>query len=398
MLNMDPLSIARQRVHDFELEIEKKISTLSDIEKQIINVGQLRMQWLKSVSTVDSVETETFRNKLEILKLRGEIGAVKLQIYNHRVAGTIETQTLRYLVEATKPYDDGEKQDSRANKLKDIAVENLEELRQCLHQNVSNAQQITNLNYELINECESARMEYEQHRELVVDELNERISQYSERLTEATQQAQKQQKKVTGEYLVLRHNARVARDILLRGQKEAHHAREVLQERLDALVTESHLQREKMEKASEAELKILTDDVRSEVVEKEREVEAVRNRTNEIKALQNSVCKDIKKGIKKYVDKYNALQIKRQTELKNVSEELKVLRGMIVDVELKLNAKQIEAMVDQEWLENVPLASKILSNLPNTHQELGFNLKSDFSNSQKRLGLVNNRRPLSAKF
>lgn len=398
---MDPLTIARQRVHDFELEIEKKIATLPEIEKQIINVGQLRMQWLKSVSTVDTVETETFRNKLEVLKLRGEIGAVKLQIYNLRVASAIETQTLRYLVEATKPYDDDETSESRSSKLKDIAVENLEELRQCLQLNVSNAQQISNLNYELINECENARMEYEQHRELVVEELNERITQYSERLTEASQQAQKQQKKVTGEYLVLRHNARVARDILLRGQREAHHAREVLQERLDSLIAESHLQREKMEKASEAELKILTDDVRSEVVEKERELETVRNRTNELKRLQNSVCKDIKKGIKKYVDMYNALQRKRQTDLKNISEELKVLRGMIVDVELKLNAKQIESYVDQEWLENIPLKAALRSASAMPHRDQNQDLILQLSKSLvKSLSQKQNKktRPLSARF
>lgn len=38
---MNPLTIARNRVHDFENEIERKIMTLVDLEKDIKNIGNI---------------------------------------------------------------------------------------------------------------------------------------------------------------------------------------------------------------------------------------------------------------------------------------------------------------------------------------------------------------------
>jgi hypothetical protein len=38
---MNPLTIARNRVHDFEDEIERKIMTLVDLEKEIKNIGKI---------------------------------------------------------------------------------------------------------------------------------------------------------------------------------------------------------------------------------------------------------------------------------------------------------------------------------------------------------------------
>jgi CRISPR/Cas system CMR-associated protein Cmr1 (group 7 of RAMP superfamily) len=99
---------------------------------------------------------------------------------------------------------------------------------------------------------------------------------------------------------------------------------------------ESEAQKEKMEKITASELKVLTNDIRTKVILKERELEEITARLEEAKSKRKSVCTDLKYNLRKYERKYDKLQIKRQRDLKEINGELKSLRDMIANLEEKL--------------------------------------------------------------
>lgn len=91
-----------------------------------------------------------------------------------------------------------------------------------------------------------------------------------------------------------------------------------------------------MEKITASELKVLTNDIRTKVILKERELEDILARLEEAKTKRKSVCSDLKYNLRKYERKYDYLQIKRQRDLKEINSELKNLRDMIANLEEKL--------------------------------------------------------------
>ena len=334
---MDPVSIARARVHEFEDEMEEKLRKLPEIEEQVKHIGEARRRWLSSVSLVDTIETDVFMRKLEVLKKKAELYQVKIKLDSAKLQRLYELQTLRYLVAATKPYDEDDDDDkSREVYLGNLTNENLEELRTALQKSINLRSAIASQCYELTSDVNRFQVDYESHRKILDEEVTERIKTYITRLEESVAISRRNHKKVTSDYLVLRHNARVARDILLTGKQEAAASRKALQERVDKLVEEAMMQRDRMEKASAAELKLLTNDIRNDVIQKEQELEKCSEVVEMMKIQRSRACKDIKREIRLNVKKFNDLQEKRRIDLKTIGEEMKYLRELISQMELQL--------------------------------------------------------------
>lgn len=204
-----------------------------------------------------------------------------------------------------------------------------------LQKSVSLRSSIASSLYGIIAECDKLKMEYQSHRSVLVSHLSDRIQQYVVRLEESVEDSKKNHQTIMGDYLVLRHNAKVARDVLLKGQKEANLTRLNLKQRLDKLVEEAAMQRERMEKAAASELKVLTNDIRDEVISKERELEEIINSKEEYKNCRKYTSIDIKKDIKKYTHKYNLLQDKRRSDISSVGKELNKLREFVLSIEMQ---------------------------------------------------------------
>jgi len=293
------------------------------------------------VSNIDEVETETFHLRLDILKAQCELIGLNLSLDRRRLEGHYESQTLNYLVAATKPQEENETLEMRSRDLTILARDNLEDLRAALRHSVDYRSKQAKMLYEMSNELAKIRINHDNQHKAVVDELHERISMYAERMREAVVTAKRQHQRITGEYLVLRHNARVAKELLLRNQNEAAMARRVLQEQLDRLVEESVLQRDRMEVAAQAELKIMTDDIRSAVIQKEMEVNELRRQLEAMDSSRKISTQQMRKELKKYEKKYDALQRKRQHDFKSIQDELRSMREEISRVERELCTEEV---------------------------------------------------------
>jgi hypothetical protein len=326
----------RVRVLEFEKETADRLQTLGAVETEILSVGQMRSRWLVSVSNIDEVETETFRLKLDYLKAKADLAALDLQIDKTRLEGHYETQTLNFLIAATKPLDTGETKDARAKTLEALARENLDDLNHALRTACDARSKLTREMHVATLELSKLRSNNDNRHSAVVGELQEKISAYAERMKETVVTSKKKHLQITGEYLVLRHNARVAKEVLLRSQNDAAMQRKLLQEKLDRLVEEAALQRSKMEAGALAELKVMTDDVRNLVIKKEAEVNDTRRAIHQIESARKATTKSMRKSIANYNSKYESLSRQRTSDVEDMKKELTDLRAMIARVELEL--------------------------------------------------------------
>jgi len=353
---------SRERVLEFEIDLEKRLNNLTEIEENILSLGKLRSRWLTSVSKIDEVESETYQLRLETLRANAELTSLNVELDKAQLESHYETQALNYLVAATKPMDENESSEVRARILTSIARENMENIRIALKESVDYRSKLARKVHEMIGSLSQYRVDHDNRHKAVVDEIQERIQLYAERMREAVSAAKKQHHRITGEYLLLRHNARVAKEVLVRNQNEASMARKILQEKLERLVEEAAGQRERMETAAEAEKKIMTDDIRSEVIRKEQEVNHLRTRIELLDSSRKSTYFELKRDLRKYERKYDELSRKRQGEITDLAAELKMLRDMVSRVEVALYRDKIH---DDEVL------------LVSHHPELASSLEND---------------------
>ena len=362
----------RVRVVEFEKETADRLTTLAAVEADILSVGQLRSRWLVSVSNIDEVETETFRLKLDYLKAQGELAAINLQLDKTKLEAHYETQTLNFLVNATKPLDTGESKEARAVTLAALARENLEDLNHALRLSCdTRAKQTREIHLSTL-ELSKLRQNNDNRHTAVVADLQEKISAYAERMKETVVTSRKQHQIITGEYLVLRHNARVAKEVLLRSQNEAAMARKLLKEKLDRLVEEAAIQRDKMEAGAIAELKVMTDDVRSAVIKKESEVNELRRTITNLETSRKQTSRMMRKAIELYNKKYIALTRRRERDVDRMRKELSDLRNMVGRVELELaQDKNVQLQTqDQRCRDHDELEYTIFKQLADVQQAL----------------------------
>lgn len=327
---------SRERVLEFERQLESRLEDLGEIEQNILSLGQMRSRWLVSVSNMDEIETDSYRLRLDTLRAHSELASVKIALSKMQMEETYETQALAYLIAGTKPIGDGETIEMRNRQLTQLARDNLENLRCALRDTIELRSKLGKQMHDMTSTLTKYRLDHDNRHRAVVEDVSERIQLYAERMREAVAAAKRQHQRITGEYLLLRHNARVAKEVLVRNQNEASLARKILQEKLEKLVEEAAMQRERMETAAAAELKIMTDDIRSQVIQKEMDVNHMRARIERLDATRKSTYREVRRDLRKYEKLYDELQGKRQKEITELGAELKMLRDMISKVEFEL--------------------------------------------------------------
>lgn len=333
----------RERVLEFEKEMVAKLDTLANVERDIADVSEKRKSWLKNISRIDESGMDVFLAKLNVLKLRAEYSQLQMTLDVLRLDGHYETQSLNYLVAATQPMEDGETDQERKDALFRLQREDSDVLLNFLEHSLQYRVQLGNNNYDLQTQLSLIINEIGLQQIAEQDEFNEKVAYYTARMRSSMDVSKKHYKKVTEEYLVLRHNARVAKEVLSRNQNDATKAREELQGCLDSIIYEAAAQRERMEKNSTTELKFLTEDLRSDVVRKENELEDLTTRVKLLKNKQKKEISTLKTELKMYNRKYKLLQRKRKADLSMISSELSNLRDMVATVEQRLSEVGVSA-------------------------------------------------------
>jgi t-SNARE complex subunit (syntaxin) len=131
----------------------------------------------------------------------------------------------------------------------------------------------------------------------------------------------------------------------------------MLQDKLERLTEDAAGQRERMEAAALAELKIMTEEIRSNVLRKEGEVNEVRRHIELLKSSRKQSSRDLRKAVKSYDSKRRALENKRKVEIEAIQEELRGLRDMCTELENNIEAQRVKTQAPGDEDYTYPLSS-----------------------------------------
>jgi hypothetical protein len=327
----------RGRVINFEKEMHEKITVFQpSIEQDVKELTQLRNQWVDTIVSIDKSDYESYHKRIEILKIRLDSLSLELLIDAVRLDGIYESATLNYLVESTAPMEGSETLEGRNKRLMEVTKVQSEDLTARILSCEEYRAQLKATAYDIQFELQRIQLEAESHFAVIMGLVEDRLQTFTSKLSDLLSTAEANSKKVMSDYLILRHNARVAREILHRSQKDATSAREDLERRLDQIVQEASLQRDKMSAASMAEINLITDDIRQTVLTKESELESMEKRVDIAKRQSSFEIRSLKKEIKLYNKKYKELQKQRANDHGSIREELTKLRDLIAAAELSM--------------------------------------------------------------
>lgn len=336
-LKEEAKSSLRGRVIEFENEMQDKLIKLQpSLEKEILQVGLLRNNWVESICLMDSSESEIYNRRLEILKSQCELIHYRLSIDIKRLEAQYETQSLNYLIESTRPIDESQSLEDRSSSLSSITMKNITGLLAAIKNCSEYRQSLISTIFTLQVELQKIKIECESHYNAAVDMKRERIAKFADYLRSKCSIAYKNHRKVMSDYLILRHNSKVAKEMLLRSQSDAMNARKELEIRLDQLKYDAEREREKMTATTGAEIKAMVGNIRSQVVEKEMEYEEVKIRVRLARRVSSLEVKRLKKEIRKCKVSYNELEEIRVSDYFKINDELRRLRGMIAEAEAAL--------------------------------------------------------------
>ena len=343
----DLIESLKEKVCSFEIELSSSLSVLNIMEVELNKLCSMRNDWINQVSGVDEIEVITYKNRIESLRKKSEIALIELSIDVMRLNMIYEDQQLRQLIVATRPREIGETNKDREKEVQNLIKSGMEEIAKFVRQSIR-------LRTDLLTQCEdmnrqmlSLKNEFIEGHKLRLTIGIRRVQTYMDHLNDLQIASDNKYKKVTNDYLILRHNARVAKEILVKSQNEAHKVRRILQDNIDKLQAESIFQRERLEKNSADELKALTNEIRQTVISKEREYEDIILRVRKKKINAKITLKEHKKLVEDYDQKYEELLEKRNSDIKIISKELKKLKELIFALETNLSEKN-----DSEDLKN----------------------------------------------
>ena len=325
----------RDRVLEFEREIDERIASLTESEAELISTSSLRQQWLAGVSASVGEDSAVVSKQLELLRAKAELANTQLLVENAKLDAFHEAQTLAYLTAATKPYDDGETAEQRTRALDALVKDNVEGLKEVLSASVARRAGVANAVDELVREVEKLKEEQETSNAVTLKELKGRISKYAAQLRECAAVSKNNYREITGDYLVLRHNTRVAKEILARSQSEASMTRKALEERLQRVKLEAELQKERVTESAAAEIQALTEHIREHLEQREHELEELKQAQEDQSGSQKTRIKELRHAIQMSNARYTDLLEQRTSDMERVEGEVRTLRELVATAEAR---------------------------------------------------------------
>lgn len=219
----------------------ERVDKLENFEEDLLTLAKLRNNWFMNVENVDDIDSLTLLRRVEILTWRAEIAIARVSVDVAKLEGVKEANTLRLLVAASNPLDISESDEDRQDAIENLMRRNADEWKNALEVSLTFRNDIASHYHDLTMECERIKVDFSAQIQTAVKESIQRVAQHHQQLKESLEEAKRDHRKITAEYLTLRHNARMATEFLNRSHKEATNARDELRSRLDALVREAQM-------------------------------------------------------------------------------------------------------------------------------------------------------------
>ena len=188
---------------------------------------------------------------------------------------------------------------------------------------------------DILSEARNFETEVHKSNENVILAAQSQLEAFFEDMRTHIVRSELVKKKVTNDYLVLRHNARVAEKILCERRQAAVVTREEMQRSLDCLLREASERRQRVEDSLLEEQARIMEEARASVMRRESEVFSFGAEVSSRKKEMRKEAAEIRSSIRRYEKMYAKLSKRREREVKSISAELRKFRDAIVEVEAK---------------------------------------------------------------
>lgn len=319
----------RARLLEFEKELESRLDSLNTIENEMKVISEQRREWLENISKNHSSGSDIYIQRVELVKAQAEQLSLTLKLDVLKLESQYETQRLAKLVEFTRPLNDGEREEDRVEALKLQGRKDNDSLRMLLQHSLDHRLQVAQLATELLQHLTRLQHQSELEQADKAQALSENLQQYCANMTESSERAATLYGDIVREYLILRHNAQVAKEILLRNQNDAMFARQELQLRLQKMTKDAIAKRRKHESAAAQELKVKLRDLRAEVMRKEKLLEETKIEVRELKQVKKGEVADTLQRIAKTKKRFLDLQQNRRETTIRLLGEVEALRQAV---------------------------------------------------------------------
>lgn len=328
------LQFLQKRILAFEEEYSKSIEEFSKMEKSNIDLCQVRRNWLSFKMNENRADTSLFEKKILVFQKANDLNRLNLEVDELRLKGYYEAQQLKQLVAATKPTDISDHNGKiRSHALEILRREGMEEIKAALNDSIHLRERLLSECHRVHSMIDTTVLEEDQKIKLMNGNLQDSLSKFKQRLEVVLSTSEFNLKKVTGDYLILRHNAKIAQEILTRSMNESIRERKELKESLKDKEKTYASRLVELEYNNKMELETRLRGLRDEVIRTEAEVEFKYAKNDQLRHNVLNSVKNLKNSRRESNRKYRELQARRREELIIVQGELTRLKHALSQAE-----------------------------------------------------------------
>jgi hypothetical protein len=342
----------REKVVEFEKEIGDKLYYLQQIEAKMNEINEKRIEWLKNISFQQVSGNSNFTSKVQLIKYQSVLISNQLKMDCLRLDSQLETLQLSTLVEGTRALDYKETLEQRELAMFLKSKTDLETIKVTMQASLDYRIQLANYLYQLLSNLKELQAITKKDAELNLENIQKHLRLFREQMQSFEVGSKNNYQSIIKDYLILRHNANVVQQIIVRNQNNYTQHRAMISKELEKLLHTAKEKQAKIEVTNSQEIISLTNNLREEIVNKERIVEELVKNITILKRQKFQNYQSIIKEITKYDTKTIKIEKNRKAEIDSIHFELNYLR------------KGIKGLEDHLYF-NKPLPEGLLATLNN---------------------------------
>jgi hypothetical protein len=325
--------INREKLLEFEKEIAKKLQYLQQIEKDMNDINEKRVEWLKNISFHQVSGTSNFNLKVQLIKHQASLISNQLKMDVLRLESQIESLKLSTLVDGTRALEYGETLEKRELEMFLKGKSDLDIMKHTLQSSIDYRIQLSNYLYQLLSNLKELQVTAKKDTEVNLQNIHHHLNLFRAQMKSFQSNANMNYQSIVKDYLVLRHNANVIQEIIVRNRNQYTNHRAIISKDLEKLIHTAKEKQTKIEVLNSNEIVSLTNNLREEILNKEKILEDLIREIVLLKKEKFQNYQSIIKEIMKYEKGTILVEKKRKDEIDSVYYELQHLRHTIKGLE-----------------------------------------------------------------
>jgi hypothetical protein len=298
------------------------------------------MYRLSGGSHIEVLEATLLRRRVEAIRDRLELMELDFALDRVRCEEVYETQQLKILLASTKPLERDEKKSDRDKKVNALMQEATKAVTEAVTRSLSCHDVICDSAEQMGRNIDVFMIDQEKRSEIRIQHLNAKFEKYITTIGDLVRVSEEKQKAVTEQYLVLRHNARIAREILLESKNRGEREKEDLVARIQLIRDDVQSQLTRAEERFEEQFNELVARRRTELLRGEEMLEHEWADLEDTRNYLVSDSKNLKSALKELKRKHKTILKRRERDLPKLETELRVLRQATIDAEMGAIARR----------------------------------------------------------